>query len=71
MAEGRSLTTREVVEVLASEHSDVLPSRWPCMVREIMEFEVARLAGAEFGRAGSGPPGGAAKRVSRPAVGAA
>jgi putative transposase len=50
MAEGRSLTAREAVrEVLASEHADVLRESVALMVREMMELEVARLAGAELG----------------------
>lgn len=50
MAEGQSLTTREAVEaVLASEHADVLRESVGVMVREIMELEVSRLAGAELG----------------------
>jgi hypothetical protein len=50
MAEGQSLTTREAVEgVLASEHADVLRERVALMVREIMEAEVAQLAGTELG----------------------
>jgi transposase-like protein len=50
MAEGQSLTTRDAVrEVLASEHADVLRESVALMVREIMELEVARLAGAELG----------------------
>src|ERR1700751_3097274 len=50
MAEGRSLTAREAVEgVLASEHADVLRESVALMVREIMELEVAQLAGAELG----------------------
>lgn len=55
MAEGPSLTTREAVEgVLASEHADVLRESVAVMVREIMELEVAQLAGAEHGER---PPG--------------
>src|ERR1700749_3419023 len=50
MAEGRSLTAREAVEgVLASEHADVLRESVALMVREIMEAEIAQLAGAELG----------------------
>jgi putative transposase len=50
MAEGQSLTAREAVrEVLASEHADVLRESVALMVREIMELEVAQLAGAELG----------------------
>jgi putative transposase len=50
MAGSRSLTAREAVgEVLASEHADVLRESVAVMVREIMELEVAQLAGAEHG----------------------
>jgi transposase-like protein len=50
MAEGRSLTAREAAEgVLGSEHADVLRESVALMVREIMELEVAQLAGAELG----------------------
>ena len=50
MAEGWSLTAREAVEgVLASEDADVLRESVAVMVREIMELEVAQLAGAELG----------------------
>lgn len=50
MAEGQSLTAREAVrEVLASEHADVLRESVALMVREIMELEVAQVAGAELG----------------------
>jgi transposase-like protein len=55
MAEGRSLTTREAVEqVLASEHADVLRESVAVMVREMMELEVAQLAGAEHGERAPG-----------------
>jgi putative transposase len=55
MAEGRSLTTREAVEeVLASEHADVLRESVAVMVRELMELEVSRLAGAEHGERAPG-----------------
>ena len=55
MAEGRSLTAREAVEgVLASEHADVLREAVALMVREIMELEVAQLAGRAW-RAGARP----------------
>src|ERR1700759_2261473 len=54
MAEGRSLTTREAVEgVLAGEHADVLRESVAVM-REIMEAEVAQLAGAELGERAPG-----------------
>src|ERR1700742_5075356 len=50
MAEDQSLTAREAVrEVLESEHVDVLRESVAVMVREIMEAEVAQLAGAELG----------------------
>jgi hypothetical protein len=50
MTEGRSLTAREAVEgVLASEHADVLRESVALLVREMMELEVAQLAGAEHG----------------------
>jgi putative transposase len=55
MAEARSLTTREAVEdVLASEHGDVLRESVAVMVREMMELEVAQLAGAEHGERAPG-----------------
>jgi transposase-like protein len=55
MAEGQSLTTREAVqEVLASEHADVLRESVALMVKEIMELEVAQLAGAELGERAPG-----------------
>src|SRR5580658_6631382 len=55
MAEDRSLTTREAVEqVLASEHADVLRESVAVMVREVMELEVAQLAGAEHGERAPG-----------------
>jgi putative transposase len=55
MAEGRSLTTREAVEeVLASEHADVLRESVAVMVRELMELEVSRVAGAELGERAPG-----------------
>jgi putative transposase len=50
MAEGRSMTVREAANnVMAAEHADVLRESVALMVREIMELEVARLAGAEHG----------------------
>jgi transposase-like protein len=50
MAVGRSMTAREVANnVMAVEHADVLRESVAVMVREIMELEVARLAGAELG----------------------
>src|SRR5947199_8658313 len=54
-AEGQSLTAREAVEgVLASEHADVLRESVALMVREIMEAEVAQLAGADHGERAPG-----------------
>jgi putative transposase len=51
MAEGRSMTAREAANnVLAVEHADVLRESVALMVREIMELEVAALAGAEHGQ---------------------
>ena len=45
-----SLTAREAaVQVLSAEHADVLRESVAVMVREMMEAEVARLAGAELG----------------------
>jgi transposase-like protein len=50
MAEGRSMTAREAAKnVMAVEHADVLRESVAVMVREIMEVEVAALAGAERG----------------------
>jgi putative transposase len=50
MAEGRSMTAREAANnVMAAEHADVLRESVALMVREIMELEIARLAGAEHG----------------------
>jgi putative transposase len=50
MAGSRSLTAREAArEVLASEHADILRESVALMVRQIMEAEVAQLAGAEHG----------------------
>jgi hypothetical protein len=40
--------------VLASEHADVLREWVGLMVREIMELEVAQLAGAELGERAPG-----------------
>jgi putative transposase len=51
MAEGRSMTAREAArDVLAVEHADVLRESVAVMVREIMELEIAQLAGAEHGQ---------------------
>ena len=50
MAEGQRMTAREAAnKVMAVEHADVLRESVALMVREIMEVEVARLAGAELG----------------------
>jgi len=50
MAGSKSLTAREVArEVMGSDHADVLRESVSVIVREIMEAEVARLAGAELG----------------------
>src|ERR1700742_4505922 len=55
MAEDQSLTAREAVrEVLESEHVDVLRESVALMVREIMELEVAEVAGAELGERAPG-----------------
>lgn len=54
MAE-KSLTAREAAsEVLAGEHADVLRESVALMVREIMELEIAQLAGAELGERAPG-----------------
>src|SRR5438270_10999510 len=50
MAEGNSMTAREAASnVMALEHSDVLRESVAVMVKEIMEAEIAQLAGAELG----------------------
>jgi transposase-like protein len=50
MAVTDSLTAREAAEqVMGSEHADVLRESVALMVREIMEAEIALLAGAELG----------------------
>lgn len=50
MAEDRSMTAREAANnVLADGHADVLRESVAVMVREIMEAEIAQLAGAELG----------------------
>ena len=50
MAEDRSMTAREAASnVIALEHPDVLRESVAVMVREIMEAEIAQLAGAELG----------------------
>ena len=55
MAGSKSLTAREAVsEILAGEHADVLRESVAVMVREIMEAEVAQLAGAELGERAPG-----------------
>ena len=49
MAEGKSMTAREAASnVMALEHADVLRESVAVMVREIMEAEIAQLAGAEL-----------------------
>ena len=55
MAVKDRLTAREAVQqVMGSEHADVLRERVALMVREIMEAEVALLAGAELGERAPG-----------------
>jgi transposase-like protein len=55
MAVKDSLTAREAVQqVMGSEHADVLRESVALMVREIMEAEVALLAGAELGERAPG-----------------
>jgi transposase-like protein len=50
MAGSESLTAREAASnVLASEHADVLRESVAVMVHEIMEVEIAQIAGAEHG----------------------
>ena len=50
MAEGKSMTAREAASnVMALEHADVLRESVAVMVKEIMELEIAQLAGAELG----------------------
>src|SRR3974377_1835046 len=50
MAEGNSMTAREAASnVMAAEHADVLRESVAVMVKEIMEAEIAQLAGAELG----------------------
>src|SRR5947208_4058053 len=50
MAEGKSMTARQAASnVMAIEHADVLRESVAVMVREIMELEIAQLAGAELG----------------------
>ena len=50
MAEGKSMTAREAASnVMTLEHTDVLRESVAVMVREIMEAEIAQLAGAELG----------------------
>ena len=58
MAGTDSVTAREAArDVLALEHADELPETVALMVREMMEGEIAQLAGAEFGeRAPIGGP---------------
>ncbi len=55
MAEAQRMTAREAANnVMALEHADVLRESVALMVREIMEVEVARLAGAELGERAPG-----------------
>jgi putative transposase len=55
MAEGKSMTAREAAsKVMAREHADVLRESVAVMVGEIMEAEIARLAGAELGERAPG-----------------
>jgi putative transposase len=55
MAEDRSMTAREAANnVLGVEHADLLRESVALMVREIMELEVAQLAGAEHGERAPG-----------------
>jgi hypothetical protein len=57
-----SLTAREAVEgVLSSEHADVIGECVALMVREIIELEVAQLAGGELGERA---PAGARRRTT-------
>jgi transposase-like protein len=50
MAEANSMTAREAAgNVMATEHADVLRESVAVMVKEIMEAEIAQLAGAELG----------------------
>ena len=50
MAADKSMTAREAASnVIALEHADVLRESVAVMVREIMEAEIAQLAGAELG----------------------
>jgi len=49
MAGSQSLTAREVAgEVMASEHADPLRESVAAIVREIMQAEIAQVAGAEL-----------------------
>jgi putative transposase len=55
MAEVQRMTAREAADkVMALEHADVLRESVALMVREVMELEVARLAGAEHGERAPG-----------------
>jgi len=50
MAEGQRMTAAEVVDkLMGSEHADVIRESVRLMVDELMEAEVAALAGAEYG----------------------
>jgi putative transposase len=55
MAGRDSLTAREAAEqVMGVEHADVLRESVALVVREVMEAEIAQLAGAEFGERAPG-----------------
>ena len=57
MAEERRMTAREAASnVMAVEHADVLRESVALMVREIMELEIAKLAGAELGERAAESP---------------
>ena len=48
MAEGHRMTAAEVVDkLMSSEHADVIRESVRLMVAELMDAEVAALAGAE------------------------
>ena len=50
MTGSESLTAREVAgEVMAAEHADLLRESVAVIVREVMEAEVGKIAGAELG----------------------
>ena len=51
MADNQSVSLREVVgKVMCDEHADVLRESVALVVREVMEAEVAHLAGAGLSR---------------------